>query len=36
MARDTSLTGVARTFDPSEIIVSKTDTKGRMTYGHLY
>jgi len=32
MARDTSLTGVARTFSSSDIIVSKTDTKGRLTY----
>ena len=32
MARDTSLTGVERTFDTSDIIVSKTDTKGRLTY----
>jgi len=32
MARDTSLTGVERTFDPSDIIVSKTDPKGQMTY----
>jgi PAS domain S-box-containing protein len=26
------LTGVARTFPDTEIIVSKTDTKGRLTY----
>jgi len=32
MARDTSLTGVERTFETDEIIVSKTDTKGRLTY----
>lgn len=32
MARETTLTGVERFFDDDEIIVSKTDTKGRMTY----
>ncbi len=32
MARDLSLTGVERFFDDNEIIVSKTDLKGRMTY----
>ena len=32
MARDVSLTGVERFFDVNEIIVSKTDLKGRMTY----
>lgn len=32
MARDTTLTGVERTFEKDEIIVSKTDTKGRLTY----
>ncbi len=32
MARDLSLTGVERFFDENEIIVSKTDLKGRMTY----
>ncbi|MHA1597785.1 MAG: PAS domain-containing protein [Alphaproteobacteria bacterium] len=32
MAQDKSLTGVERTFDDNEIIVSKTDLKGRMTY----
>ena len=32
MAADTTLTGVERTFDDDEIIVSKTDLKGRMTY----
>ncbi|PCI40047.1 MAG: chemotaxis protein [Rhodospirillaceae bacterium] len=32
MARDLTLTGVERTFDSSDIIVSKTDLKGRMTY----
>lgn len=32
MAQDRSLTGVERTFDVSEMIVSKTDLKGRMTY----
>ena len=30
----TELTGVERTFDPDEIIVSKTDTKGRITYAN--
>lgn len=28
------LTGVERTFDPSEIIVSKTDLRGRITYAN--
>lgn len=32
MARDTSLTGVERFFDRNEIIVSKTDPKGILTY----
>jgi len=32
MAADKSLTGVERFFDDDEIIVSKTDLKGRMTY----
>jgi len=32
MTRETSLTGVERTFKPDELIVSKTDTKGRLTY----
>lgn len=32
MARDSSLTGVERFFEDDEIIVSKTDLKGRMTY----
>ena len=32
MARDLSLTGVERFFEDDEIIVSKTDLKGRMTY----
>jgi PAS domain S-box-containing protein len=27
-------TGVERTFDPNQIIVSKTDTKGILTYGN--
>lgn len=31
---DVSLTGVERFFDPNEIIVSKTDTKGRITYAN--
>jgi len=30
--KDVNLTGVERFFDDNEIIVSKTDTKGRMTY----
>lgn len=35
MARqDLHLTGVERFFDPDEIIVSKTDTKGRITYAN--
>ena len=34
MARDTSLTGVERFFDDNEIIVSKTDLKGRITYAN--
>lgn len=32
MPRDTTLTGVERFFEDDEIIVSKTDLKGRMTY----
>lgn len=32
--RDLSLSGVERTFDENEIIVSKTDTKGRITYAN--
>lgn len=35
MRSDTQrLTGVERTFGPDEIIVSKTDTKGRITYAN--
>lgn len=34
MARDVHLTGVERTFPADEIIVSKTDAKGRMTYAN--
>ncbi|MCB9983697.1 MAG: PAS domain S-box protein [Rhodospirillales bacterium] len=30
--KDSSVTGVERTFDKDEIIVSKTDLKGRITY----
>ncbi|HAN96261.1 MAG TPA: chemotaxis protein, partial [Planctomycetaceae bacterium] len=30
----TPLTGVERTFDVDEIIVSKTDLKGRITYAN--
>ena len=32
MPRETSLTGVEQFFDENEIIVSKTDLKGRLTY----
>ena len=32
MARDTSLTGVERFFEDNELIVSKTDLKGHLTY----
>jgi PAS domain S-box-containing protein len=32
MARDATVTGIERTFGDDEIIVSKTDLKGRMTY----
>lgn len=32
MAKDKHLTGVERFFDDNEIIVSKTDEKGRLTY----
>lgn len=31
---NTSLTGIERTFDRDEIIVSKTDLTGRLTYGN--
>jgi len=34
MAQDTSLTGVERFFEDDEIIVSKTDLKGRLTYAN--
>lgn len=34
MARDVSLTGVERFFGENEIIVSKTDLKGRITYAN--
>lgn len=34
MARDVTLTGVERTFDDDEIIVSKTDTSGRLMYAN--
>ena len=34
MSRDWSLTGNERYFDQDEIIVSKTDTKGRITYAN--
>lgn len=32
MAKSTNLTGKERFFDDNEIIVSKTDTKGKLTY----
>lgn len=32
MSKNTQLTGVERFFEDDEIIVSKTDTKGRLTY----
>ncbi len=32
MARDTSLTGVEQFFEENELIVSKTDLKGNLTY----
>jgi len=32
MAKDAHLSGVERFFDDNEIIVSKTDTKGKLTY----
>jgi len=34
MAQNMILTGIERTFDPLEIIVSKTDAKGRITYAN--
>jgi len=34
MSRDASLTGVERTFGKEEIIVSKTDLKGNITYAN--
>ncbi len=34
MSRDYSLTGVERFFEQDEIIVSKTDLKGRITYAN--
>ena len=34
MARDVNLTGVERFFDKDELIVSKTDTKGIVTYAN--
>ena len=34
MARETHLTGVERFFDDDEIIVSKTDLKGNITYAN--
>ena len=34
MAQDMTLTGVERFFDDDELIVSKTDLKGRITYAN--
>ncbi len=34
MARSQNLTGVERTFAKNEVIVSKTDTKGIITYAN--
>ena len=34
MAQDRSLAGVERYFDDDDIIVSKTDLKGRLTYAN--
>ncbi len=34
MSRDVSLTGNEQFFDENELIVSKTDTKGRITYAN--
>lgn len=34
MLQEVSLTGVERTFEPNEIIVSKTDRKGKITYAN--
>ena len=34
MSKDMSLTGNERFFDEDELIVSKTDTKGRITYAN--
>jgi PAS domain S-box-containing protein len=34
MARDLPVTGVERTFEPDEIIVSKTDLKGHIIYAN--
>ncbi|MFO1242043.1 MAG: PAS domain-containing protein [Rickettsiales bacterium] len=34
MTRSQSLTGVERTFAKNEVIVSKTDTKGIITYAN--
>jgi PAS domain S-box-containing protein len=34
MSRSQSLTGVERTFAKNEVIVSKTDTKGIITYAN--
>lgn len=34
LSRDWSITGIERTFDRDEIIVSKTDPQGRLTYAN--
>jgi PAS domain S-box-containing protein len=34
MSQDIPLTGVERHFDPDELIVSKTDLRGRLTYAN--
>ncbi len=34
MSKDITLTGNERFFDPDELIVSKTDTKGKITYAN--
>ena len=34
MARETHLTGIERFFDDDELIVSKTDLRGRLTYAN--
>ena len=34
MSKDTNLTGIEGFFDKNEIIVSKTDLKGKITYAN--